>query len=226
MILDILGYVRQMVPLGLVALVVLLFLRPMRRSRLKRLGLVSSVWRETALALFVVFCAGLAALTLFPANFWGYVFDWIFRRSYWNLAWRGKTLAGFYPSWEETVSQFAYLSNMLTPFEEITRALNRRSYWLLFMLLGNIIMFVPIGFFPALLWRRWRWWKSLLAGFCSSVSIEFIQFFIGRSTDVDDVILNIAGALAGFWVFRLLCVIFPSFAKMFQCQPRGGYYRG
>ncbi len=226
MILDILGYVRQMVPLGLVALVVLLFLRPMRRSRLKRLGLVSSVWRETALALFVVFCAGLAALTLFPANFWGYVFDWIFRRDYWDLAWRGKTPAGFYPTWEETVSQFAYLSNMLTPFEEITRALNRRSYWLLFMLLGNIIMFVPIGFFPALLWRRWRWWKSLLAGFCSSVSIEFIQFFIGRSTDVDDVILNTAGALAGFWVFRLLYVIFPSFAKMFQCQPRGGYYRG
>lgn len=226
MILDILGYVRQMVPLGLVALVVLLFLRPMRRSRLKRLGLVSSVWRETALALFVVFCAGLAALTLFPANFWGYVFDWIFRRSYWDLAWRDKTLAGFYPTWEETVSQFAYLSNILTPFEEITRALNRRSYWLLFMLLGNIIMFVPIGFFPALLWRRWRWWKSLLAGFCSSVSIEFIQFFIGRSTDVDDVILNTAGALAGFWVFRLLYVIFPSFAKMFQCQPKGGYYRG
>lgn len=226
MILDILGYVRQMVPLGLVALVVLLFLRPMRRSRLKRLGLVSSVWRETALVLFVVFCAGLAALTLFPANFWGYVFDWIFRRSYWDLAWRGKTLASFYPTWEETVSQFAYLSNILTPFEEITRALNRRSYWLLFMLLGNIIMFVPIGFFPALLWRRWRWWKSLLAGFCSSVSIEFIQFFIGRSTDVDDVILNTAGALAGFWVFRLLYVIFPSFAKMFQCQPRGGYYRG
>ena len=54
--------------------------------------------------------------------------------------------------------------------------------WLLFMLLGNIIMFVPVGFFPALLWRRARWWKSLLAGFCSSCTIEFTQFFRSSRT--------------------------------------------
>ena len=59
----------------------------------------------------------------------------------------GVSFFSFYPSWEETASQFAYLPNMLTPFEEISRALNRKSYWLLFMLLGNIIMFMPIGFF-------------------------------------------------------------------------------
>ena len=94
------------------------------------------------------------------------------------------------------------------------------------ILLGNIVMFVPFGLFPALLWRGWRWWKSLLVGFCTSVSIEFIQFFIGRSTDIDDVILNTAGAAVGFWLFCLLRAIFPSFTKKFQCQPRGGYYRG
>lgn len=228
MILDILRYVRQMVPLGLIALVVLLLLKPMRKKRLRELGLVSSLWRETALVLFVAFCAGLAALTLFPANFWAYVFDWFFRRDYWNWGWgvSGWRLADFYPSWEETASQFAYLPDMLTPFEEISRALNRRSYWLLFMLLGNIIMFMPVGFFPALLWRGWRWWKSLLAGFCASVSIEFIQFFIGRSTDIDDVILNTTGALAGYWAFWLLRMLFPGFTEKFQCQPRGGYYYG
>ena len=228
MILDILGYVRQMVPLGAAALAVFFLLRPVRKRRLGGMNLVSSARRETALALFVMFCAGLAALTLFPANLWAYVFDWVFRRDYWNWGWgvSGWRLADFYPSWEETASQFAHLSSMLTPFEEISRALNRRSYWLLFMLLGNIIMFMPLGFFPALLWRRWRWWKSLLAGFCTSASIEFIQFFIGRSTDIDDVILNTTGALAGFWVFCLLRGIFPNFIEKFQCQPRGGYYHG
>lgn len=228
MILDILGYVRQMVPLGAAALAVFFLLRPARKRRLSGMNLVSSACRETALALFLVFCAGLAALTLFPANLWAYVFDWVFRRDYWNWGWgvSGWRLTDFYPSWEETASQFAYLPNMLTPFEEISRALNRRSYWLLFMLLGNIIMFMPLGFFPALLWRRWRWWRSLLAGFCTSASIEFIQFFIGRSTDIDDVILNTTGALAGFWVFCLLRAIFPNFIEKFQCQPRGGYYRG
>ena len=228
MILDILGYVRQMVPLGAAALAVFFLLRPVRKRRLGGMNLVSSARRETALALFVMFCAGLAALTLFPANLWAYVFDWVFRRDYWNWGWgvSGWRLADFYPSWEETASQFAHLSSMLTPFEEISRALNRRSYWLLFMLLGNIIMFMPVGFFPALLWRRWRWWKSLLAGFCTSASIEFIQFFIGRSTDIDDVILNTAGALTGFWIYWLLRAIAPSFTEKFQCQPRGGYYCG
>ena len=228
MILDILGYVRQMVPLGAAALAVFFLLRPVRKRRLGGMNLVSSARRETALALFVMFCAGLAALTLFPANLWAYVFDWVFRRDYWNWGWgvSGWRLADFYPSWEETASQFAHLSSMLTPFEEISRALNRRSYWLLFMLLGNIIMFMPLGFFPALLWRKWRWWKSLLAGFCTSASIEFIQFFIGRSTDIDDVILNTAGALTGFWIYWLLRAIAPSFTEKFQCQPRGGYYCG
>ena len=228
MILDILGYVRQMVPLGTVALAVFFLLRPTRKRRLIGMNLVSSPRRETALALFVVFCTGLAALTLFPANFWAYVFDWLFRRDYWNWGWgvSGWRLADFYPSWEETASQFAHLPNMLKPFEEISRALNRRSYWLLFMLLGNIIMFMPLGFFPALLWRRWRWWKSLLAGFCTSASIEFIQFFIGRSTDIDDVILNTTGALAGFWIFWLLRTVVPTFTANFQCRPRGGNHYG
>lgn len=226
MILDILDYAGQMVPLGLVALAILLLLRPVRKRRLERLNLVSLPRREAALALFVVFAAGLAALTLFPANFWSGSGYFLLHPNAWSTLLREWNPLRYYPTWEETASQFAYLSNMLRPFEEITRALRRRSYWLLFMLLGNIIMFMPAGFFPALLWRRWRWWKSLLAGFCTSVAIEFIQFFIGRSTDIDDVILNTAGALAGFWIFCLLRTIFPSFIEKFQCQPKGGYYCG
>ena len=219
---DVWTYAVQMLPLGLTALTVFLLLRPMRKKRLNRLGLVSSVWRETAMAVFVIFCAGLAALTLFPANIWSYVLNSLFRQAHWER----RALASFYPTWEQTVAQIPYLRDMLTPFQEINRALRHMSYWLLFMLLGNIVMFMPVGFFPALLWRRWRWWKSLLLGFSSSVTIEFIQFFIGRSTDIDDVILNTAGALAGFWMFRLLRAIFPNFIKKFQCQPKGGYYRG
>ena len=49
---------------------------------LARLGLASGVWREGALLLFVMFCAGLAALTVFPANFWTV---W-----HWQAAFRGE----------------------------------------------------------------------------------------------------------------------------------------
>ena len=226
MILDILDYVRQMVPLGLVALVILILLRPVRVRRLEKLGLASPAAREAALVLFVVFCAGLAALTLFPANLWAYVFDWLFRREIWSMSWSGLSLLDFYPKPGAFEANLPYLSQMLTPFEEISRALNRRSYWLMFMLLGNIIMFMPIGFFPALLWRRWRWWKSLLAGLLSSCAIEFTQFFIGRSTDIDDVILNTFGALAGFWIYWLVRALAPRLTELFQCQSRGGRYHG
>ena len=223
---DVWRYAIQMAPLGLAALAVFLLLRPGRRRRLARLGLASSAVREAALALFVVFCAGLAALTLFPANFWSAPGSCLFRPGAWGALLREWDPLGYYPAWEETVSQFSYISHMITPFEEILRALRHKSYWLMFMLLGNIVMFTPVGFFPALLWRSWRWWKSLLAGFSTSASIEFIQFFIGRSTDIDDVLLNTAGALAGFWIFCLLRLISPNVIKKFQCQPRGGYYCG
>lgn len=210
---DVLRYVVQMVPMCLLALVVFLIVRPARLGRLKAHGLVSGTLREITLCLFLLFCAGLAALTLFPANFWS------------GTGFLQNPLS-YYPTWEQTMAGLAYLPNMLTPFQEIRRALDHMSYWGLFMLLGNIIMFMPIGFFPALLWRKWRWWKSLLTGFCTSTAIEFIQFFIGRSTDIDDVILNTAGALIGFWIFCLLRAVFPNFTEKFQCQPRGGYYCG
>lgn len=217
---DVLRYAVQMVPMCLLALVVFLAVRPARLKRLNAHGLSSGILREITLCLFLLFCAGLAALTLFPANVWNYVIT--LGRAYPEEV----TLFSFYPTWEETMAQVPYLADMLTPFQEIGRALRHMSYWLLFMLLGNIIMFMPLGFFPALLWRGWRWWKSLLLGLCSSVTIEFIQFFIGRSTDIDDVILNTTGALAGFWIYCLLRAVFPNFTEKFHCQPKGGYYFG
>jgi glycopeptide antibiotics resistance protein len=85
-------------------------------------------------------------------------------------------------------------------------------------MLGNIAIFLPIGFFIALLWRKPRWWKSLFAGFATSFVIEFVQFFIGRSTDIDDIILNSAGALVGFWLFWLLRAVAPNVTAKFHCQ--------
>ena len=210
---DVLYYVRQMLPMCLFALLLLLLLRPARRRRLSARGLDSGPPREAALGVFVLFCAGLAALTLFPANFWNYVVT--LGRAYPAQV----TLWSFYPTWEETIAGLAWLPDVLTPFQEIRRALNSMSYWLMFMLLGNIVMFLPVGFFPPLLWRSWSGWKVALLGCITSCTIEFVQFFIGRSTDIDDVILNTAGAAAGyglFWLFQGLC---PGLISQFRCRP-------
>ena len=60
---NILEYFFQMLPCMGIALLIFLLLRPWRLGRLARLGLSSGPAREGALLLFVMFAAGLAALT-------------------------------------------------------------------------------------------------------------------------------------------------------------------
>jgi len=88
--------------------------------------------------------------------------------------------------------------------------------------LGNIGMFIPIGFFSALLWRNGRWWKSALIGFLISFLVEFVQFFIGRSTDIDDIILNTTGALLGYWCYFILKLLSPAWIDKFHCSFQKG----
>lgn len=75
-------YAAQMLPCMCAGMAVYALALPVRRRRLDRMGLVSPRRRELALLLFVMFAAGLAALTLFPAGFW--------RRAHWLAALRGE----------------------------------------------------------------------------------------------------------------------------------------
>lgn len=203
---NIIAYSAQMLPCMLAGVICFLLLRPFRRKRLEAAALTSGLAREAALLIFIMFCAGLASLTLFPANFW--------HLTHWLEVFQGNRPLFPLVDWH---IQWANLQ--LTPFQEIRRAVH--GPWVMFLMVANIGIFVPIGFFPALLWRNWSCWKSILAGFASSVFIEFIQFFIGRSTDVDDVILNTTGALIGFWILWLLRALFPKAVAKFQCRAKG-----
>lgn len=69
----------------------------------------------------------------------------------------------------------------------------------------NIGMFVPVGLllpmaFPGLR----RFWKTALTALCITLAIETLQYFIGRSADVDDVIMNAIGGMLGYGAYRLL----------------------
>lgn len=75
-------------------------------------------------------------------------------------------------------------------------------------ILGNVLMFVPVGLFPPLLWPRWRpFWKMLLVALLFPVCIESLQLFFGRTVDVDDVMLNALGVLLGYGIARLCLLI-------------------
>ena len=214
---NICGYCWEMIPCMLIGLFLFLIAYPFRKKRLQSLFLCSSVLRETTLLLFVMFSSGLAALTLFPANFWNTVMNWVSNPLFrvYDFDW-----TSFYPNWQEIIAETDY-RNLMAPFQEILRGLYGGP-WVFFMLLGNIGIFMPIGFFTALLWKNGRWWKAILIGFLSSFFVEFIQFFIGRSTDIDDIILNTTGALLGYWCYCILKLIFPIWVEKFQCSFRKG----
>ena len=82
-------------------------------------------------------------------------------------------------------------------------------------------MFLPVGFFPALLGWQPRWWKALLTGFCLSLGIEILQLFIDRGTDLDDLILNTVGTLCGYGLYGLLRRLAPGFTGRFKLHERG-----
>ena len=69
----------------------------------------------------------------------------------------------------------------------------------------NAIMFAPLGFLlPAYLERYRHWGRTLAAGFLTSLTVELIQLFTFRATDVDDLIMNTLGTLVGFLLAKLI----------------------
>lgn len=69
----------------------------------------------------------------------------------------------------------------------------------------NIILFIPLGFFlPAVFKSNRKAYKTILIIFAITFEIEFFQYFIGRSSDIDDIITNLLGGIIGFIVFKLL----------------------
>lgn len=162
------------------------------------------------LLFFVMFCAGLAALTVFPAYFW--------TAYHWQEALAGHEV--FFP--------LVPLSKSIQEIQWTPMVLQnlREGGWAGYMAIANLLIFCPVGFFPALLWRGNRCMLGLLTGFCTSFCVEFLQLFVGRATDIDDLILNTLGGCLG----GLLCLIFahlaPKFTRRFQVEVRYGRETG
>lgn len=103
-----------------------------------------------------------------------------------------------------------YMMNFV-PFETMRRYTSFADFGSSVVnLVGNVVMFLPLGFLPPLLWKGMRkFWKIAVLGAGSSCLIEFIQVFIDRSVDIDDVILNTAGVLLGYLLLLLVFLLFP-----------------
>ena len=86
-------------------------------------------------------------------------------------------------------------------------------------LLGNLVLFLPAGFLLPCLWKRLRrFGGTFLTVLCIILATECLQLLLRiGSFDIDDFILNLAGAAvgyAGFAGFALLSRLFrPRFLR-------------
>lgn len=198
-------YIFRMLIIGIPAVIVFLCFLPYRRKALDAMKLKSSPRREVGLALFVFSIFAVLALTLWPDYFWldspG--------------VWGSLRLLIERPAWNTNLSLMPF-AVFRTYFEDLFR----QGYFFttLVNFFGNLAVFMPIGFFPALLFRGARLRHSALIGFGMSAFIEISQYFIMRNSATDDVILNTLGAILGYLLYLLIKKLFPAFAESFKCK--------
>ncbi|MBR1936486.1 MAG: VanZ family protein [Bacilli bacterium] len=109
----------------------------------------------------------------------------------------------------------SWASNNFIPFKEIMRyKITNRLF--IKNVLGNMIMFLPFGFFTSLYLKSEKITLPLLLTLIASLSIEIVQMIIGRVFDVDDIMLNLIGGALGYLVysmFRNMSNHLPSFCR-------------
>lgn len=79
-------------------------------------------------------------------------------------------------------------------------------------IIGNFIMLLPFGIFFPLLYKRFsNFFLVMIVSFFFSVAIEILQLVTRyRSADVDDVLLNTAGACFGYFIYKLVQLANPA----------------
>ena len=193
---NITTHVLDMLPGAVRAAVLSACLRPWRKHRLAARGLRSTPPREAALLLFWLFCGGMAVITLTPR--------WL---GFGSALRYGLPPAVTVFGTDGGASLFSPGEINLIPFQTFGQI---RYVWL-----GNIVMFLPFGLFPALLFRGFGWRRALVAGFCVTAFIECWQLCVGRAFDIDDLLLNTLGAFCGWLLALALRRLSPRFFERF-----------
>ncbi|MDO5040495.1 MAG: VanZ family protein [Peptoniphilus sp.] len=163
-----------------------------RTNFFKKLKRKSSAKREFLMSIFVGYMA-LISLFLFIPNIY--------------LANKGVDLTSenfdFVGDFKDRIIQGGWGVNLI-PFKTISSYIKySRAFHAALNILGNMLIFVPMGFMLPLLYDDLRSYKKTLAfTVIICILVETIQFFVGRSVDIDDLILNVAGASMGYLLYK------------------------
>lgn len=106
-------------------------------------------------------------------------------------------------------------SNNFIPFKEIMRY-NMGSRLFFKNVIGNMVMFLPYGFFVSYYLDNKKLSLTFTLTLITSVAIETVQLIIGRTFDIDDIILNVIGGTLGFYIYHIFDMIGNKFSKVLK----------
>lgn len=180
-------YILQVVPISILSGVFYMLFRHIY-IKIKKAHLT---WQQELLRIiFACYCGALFALVLTPNNFWTAVWFYIIN------GYPGCKIS-FQPSFE-----FNFIPTMILWLKGSINV----GGWTIKMLFYNLLLFVPMGvLLPELKQKAKRGFiQVLILGFFCSFAVELFQPLVGRSFDIDDIIMNVLGVMLGYIVYQLL----------------------
>ena len=143
--------------------------------------------------LLIAYIVGICSQTIFPAIDFG--IDSVTNVPYFNIQFQEKNMRGL------NLIPFKSILNEITGNIPQVDSVDRCLVGIV-NFAGPISLFIPLGFLLPFVAERYNHFKNVFVfSLTLSCFIEFLQFFIGRSTDVDDIILNMLGSCIGYWIW-------------------------
>lgn len=171
----------QVIPITLlVGLLYIIF----RFLKLKKNNSDINYKKEILYLIFVCYIAGLFNLVLVPRNFWNTIWYNIF----YNL--NENPFEGLF--------DFSY--NFIPTIYKIIIGEYTLGSWVKTMIVGNLLMFIPMGILLSLCFKNINKKNMFKYAILIPLTIEVLQLVVGRSFDIDDLVMNFLGIVIGYYI--------------------------
>ncbi len=167
---------------------------------------IKNVWPMLVIFLVVLIAIRVSYIRINHEKF-------VFYKEFWNLIFVVYALLLFQLLTSTEMNTTSGLN--LVPFTEIFRY-KIGSKLFMFNVVGNILIFVPFGYFVSSYVKATKISHILFISCITSLTVELVQLQIGRSLDIDDVLLNVVGSVLGFMLFIGLSAIKKHLPRFLQ----------
>ena len=175
----------QVIPITLlVGLLYIIF----RFLKLKKNNSDINSKKEILYLIFVCYIVGLFNLVLVPRNFWNTIWYNIFYN--------------FNENPFEGIFDFSY--NFIPTIYKIIIGEYALGSGVKTMIVGNLLMFIPMGILLSLCFKNINKKNMFKYAILIPLAIEVIQLVVGRSFDIDDLIMNFLGIVIGYFIVELV----------------------